>query len=756
MTFQAGRSELIVVLAAAAVFLSSPAHPQAAVADSLIRRADSLLTLDEAAQAAELAEQAVDLTPGSRHAHVTLGRAWYALGKWSDACDEFEDLIERDTADVLAHYFLARSRRELGTTKSWLLRMSDWSTARDHFLWVFRRDSSYRDGLYQYALLLSYDEKHVEAIAAGHAQVRLRPDLAEPKVGLYGLYRRFILRRPDEAAAWLETQQTSISRIFLAEAWRRAGKVSEAETLLNDMLAGSPTMLVTPVYLSLARISAMKGRPDSSALSFFRAVNGISSNLAADLVFDDLKYLVTDEEYDQYRRLTMPDERILFFKAFWDRRNPEAVGSGNSRIGEHYLRLVRAEKDYEYTGFRNSFSNPDRYHELKFPRSYALNREFNDQGLLYIRHGQPDNIIRSVGMEDASETWVYEANDRMPRRMMHFAKRNTTANYWRLIPYPESVALITDLQAFDVRFRDLISNNSSAAERMKDEVIEESQTTVKAALSSENHTYQPEVKAFDIPVSVDAFRSKDERSMVDISYALPLASLAHGLPPGQQKMPVELALAIRTASGRDLIAKSDTLPLSPPKLENGMYLGLYRFLLPPGSYALALHARSLSGAGFGTWKGTKRIAAQSPALTLSDIEFLLPSLTASTLEIDGVKVVPSALQAYSLDRPLMIYYHAYNLVLDMFGATASDARTYLTKLEEGSVSIPFDPENPPEGSEQLEMKKYEGHETTSANFASIDVSGLSAGRYQLTVVFTDRKQHLTITGTKSVILVSPP
>jgi hypothetical protein len=755
MSYQTFRMQRFLAVLAAAVLLSPRAFTQPLPADSLVRRADSLLTVEDNVGAADFAEQAVELSPESRHARITLGRAYSALGKWGDACDEFEALLERDTADVLAHYFLGRTRRELGTTKSWLLRLSDWSAARDHFFWVIRKDSAYRDVLYQYALLLSYDEKHVAAIAAGHAQVRLRPDLAEPKVGLYGLYRRFVLRQPDDAAAWLETQQTSIARIFLAEAYRRAGKLEEAGAVLHEMLAGRPTMLETPVYLSLARVAAAKNQPDSSTAYFLQAVNAISSNLAADLVFDDLKYIVTDEEYDRYRGLTLPDDKALFFKAFWDRRNPEAVGRGNSRIGEHYLRLVRAEKDYEYTGFRNSFSNPDRYHELRFPRTYALNREFNDEGLLYIRHGQPDNIVRSRGMDDASETWVYEGNDRMPRRMIHFAKKNTTANYWRLIPYPENVALISDLQAYDVRFRDLISGNSSAAERMKDEVIEESQATVKEALSSEEHTYRPEVKAFDVPVSVDAFRSKDERCLVDISYALPLASLAHGLPPGEQAMPTEVGLAIRTASGRDLVAKADTLPLVPPKLENGMYLGLYRFLLPPGSYELALHAKSLNGAAFGTWKGTKRIPVQGPALTMSDIEFLLPSSTASTLEIDGVKVVPSALQAYALNQRLMVYYHAYNLVKDMFGATATEARYYLTPIAEGATPKPFDPENT-EGSEQVERKNVEGREATSANFAALDVSGFSAGRYRLTVVFTDRKAHLTITGIKSVILVSAP
>jgi hypothetical protein len=221
-------------------------------------------------------------------------------------------------------------------------------------------------------------------------------------------------------------------------------------------------------------------------------------------------------------------------------------------------------------------------------------------------------------------------------------------------------------------------------------------------------------------------------------------------------MPSEVGLAIRTESGYDLIAKCDTLPFAPPKMENGTFIGLYRYLLPPGSYSLAFHVKSLKGRSFGSWKGMKRIVAHSPALSLSDIEFLLPSTSASTLEIDGVKVIPSPLHAYSLDKPLMIYYHAYNLVKDMFGNTATEARYYMTRLEYGAPLLPFDPDNLPEDAVEIDSRRREGKESTSPHFASLNVRDLSPGRYQLTVVLTDRKQFSKVVGSESVILLAPP
>jgi tetratricopeptide (TPR) repeat protein len=747
---------LVIVVSWVLGLAPGSASGQSVAPDSVVARADSLLDAGVPAEAIELVDQILDSASTFRRAHLTRGRALLELRRWGSAADAFEDILQHDSSDILAHYYLARSLRELGTTKAWLLRKADWSRSRKESFWVFRHDSTFRDALYQYALLLDYEGDHPEAIGVGHTQIRIRPDLNDAKLGLYTLYRRFLLIDRSDAIAWFQSQPNSLSRFFLAEAYRREDKLNEAEQILRRMLADASLPLTTPIYLSLAKIAAMRDSLDTSRQYFIDAVNAISSHLAADLVFEDLKYIVSDAELEYYRKLTTPDAKVLFIKAFWDRRDPAAVGSDNSRIGEHYRRLVQAEKDYEYVGFRNSFTNPDEFKELQFPRSYALNQEFNDQGLIFIRHGPPSSVIRSMQMLDAAETWVYSATGREPMRLIHFAKRNTVSNYWRLIPYPKDTALISDLQTYDPRFRDLIGSDISARERMKDDVAAQSQHTVKVALSTEEHTWKPGTTAFEIPVSVDAFRSKDDRALVDISYAIPLGVLASGLPSEESDIPTELALAIRTESGYDLISKRDTLSFARPKSEGGLFISLFRYLLPPGSYAFALHVKPLTGTSFGSWKGTKRIVANSPALSMSDIEFLLPSSATSTLEIDGVKVIPSPLRVYLLNKPLMLYYHAYNLVEDMYGNTATEARYYLTPLSAGSPETAFDPESPPENSTKLEDQRREGKEPTEAKFASLDVRDLSPGRYQVTVVLTDRKQFATIVSSKTINLVSPP
>jgi hypothetical protein len=54
-------------------------------------------------------------------------------------------------------------------------------------------------------------------------------------------------------------------------------------------------------------------------------------------------------------------------------------------------RFLFAGKNYECYEFRSWSNNPDKLHSLRFPKSFTLNREFNDKGLIYIRHGEPDD-----------------------------------------------------------------------------------------------------------------------------------------------------------------------------------------------------------------------------------------------------------------------------------------------------------------------------------------------------------------------------
>ena len=135
------------------------------------------------------------------------------------------------------------------------------------------------------------------------------------------------------------------------------------------------------IYLSLTRIYYAQNLQQLAESYYWKAVDEIQNDVDASLVFEDVKYILTDQELDTYQSLNSITEKINFFKTLWISRDPTPAASINYRLAEHYRRLMYAEKNYEFDGFRTWFNNPDKYGYLNFTRTYNLNQEFNDMGL---------------------------------------------------------------------------------------------------------------------------------------------------------------------------------------------------------------------------------------------------------------------------------------------------------------------------------------------------------------------------------------
>ena len=745
------RTAPAVALALAALL---PAAARGQGADSLTASGDSLFARGRFREALAAFEAACARTPAPRGALLGLGRTALALELWGDAKDAFTAIVEADTGDMEGHYEAGIAYRELGKTKAWILRNMDWASSREHFTYVLARDSAYADALLEYARLMECRGDYPAALAAGHAQILKRPELVPARIGLFRLYRSFVANDRAAATDWLRKEGTPIALYFLAEAARRDSRPADAEAILRDLASARALPLLQPVYLSLARIHARRGAADTAAAEFWRAVDDIATPLGADLIFEDLKYLVTDAEAALYRRLRSPEDFRSFFRAFWDARNPAATGDAAERIAEHYRRLLHAEENFEYTGFRTGFTNPDRYHDLVFPASYALNQEFNDKGLIYIRHGAPSSIQRSTAGVDLSESWLYDATSLQPRRIFHFQKKNSVGNNWRLMPFPDDPALLAALSSWDVHFADLLGANASAAEKARDALRDEGRSTVAEALATDEHSWTREVTPFTFPHSIDAFRGKGGKALLDISYAIPLEHLEPGGTTGEP-IRSEVAIALRTRRGQTALARLDTITIPPARDAHATYLNLYRFILPPDAYSVAMHVRPLDGTSFGNWKDEKIVPRPGEGLAMSDIQYLLPSSARTTLDIDGVKVVPSPFTSRATDAPLYVYVHAYGLVRDADGKSSYAVRFLLTPVRGQGAPPPLDPESPGDKTIVLQEKTRDATEETAQIFGTLDVSGVDEGRYVLSVVVKDRKRVQTIVAQRLLDIVEP-
>jgi len=88
---------------------------------------------------------------------------------------------------------------------------------------------------------------------------------------------------------------------------------------------------------------------------------------------EDAVYIITKDELAAAKRLTTPEEKDAFIRAFWEKRDPTPGTVENEYRDEHYRRIARANEKF----------------------TTATDGWRTDRGKMYIRLGEPDNIESS-------------------------------------------------------------------------------------------------------------------------------------------------------------------------------------------------------------------------------------------------------------------------------------------------------------------------------------------------------------------------
>jgi hypothetical protein len=761
--------------------------------ENLISCADSFLKKGKVDSARVLYSVIENGKANDVRARIGLGRVALAERDWSKALGLAKQVMKKDTTNIPSHYVAALAYREMGT--GMMSRNTDWQSSRRHFEWILHRDSSFEDALYQYAVLERYDGNRDHALELARAQVTKRPELVGPQLGLYKLYRYYMaVQDPAEFIGWLRNQPGNIPRYFVGETLRREGKIAAAESLLTGLLHVPGEVSTQAIRLALARLRQKQGDGLAAEAEYSGAVRDLRTELGSAILFEDLKYIVSDGELDYYNSLDSVNGKRDFFRSFWNFRNPSFALGTNPRLREHIRRYLFAEDHYDYVGFRTRFNDPDLLRELKFPRAFALNEEFNDMGLIYIRHGEPDDVLRanitpfdnedelfnpnaaphmrqpgsatregreldeenrerlweglrtSSTQQDPCESWLYNATDETSKMIFNFQKHNTAGNNWRFSPSPSNETMIDDLTLWDVRYYRLGNERNIDRAVVEGQIKAESRAIVDYALSTEKQTWEKKTETFRFPHAIDLFRAPDGRTLLDVSYAIPLASISRDLPDSVKSIPVEIGFSLVDANSHHATSQRDTMQVGFTRARVGAVIDLIRYTVPPDSYAVSMHIRPLGTNKLGTWRQTLSVRDFSrPDFMMSSIQFLRPSTEKGALAIEGVRVVQSPLRTQVRTEPFFIYFQIYHLVPDASGNTSY--RTECVLLPEG--------EQDAGKGIIVHRKEKTGKEEMAAEFSQIDLHAVDPGRYRLIVNVTDRKRVQTVSAERELEILKP-
>jgi GWxTD domain-containing protein len=169
--------------------------------------------------------------------------------------------------------------------------------------------------------------------------------------------------------------------------------------------------------LEVARTLFLLGRFDGIAPYFEGAAADDSVSVAAYRA--DLATIASDSVMGEFER-TSGQRRADYLKQFWSERDRVELRGEGERLREHYRRLFYARKNFQLTSLNRHYDIVERYR--------SGSRDFDDRGIIYIRHGEPSSraSYAAPGLEP-NESWRYSRPD--GDMIFHFMAREDVQDY---------------------------------------------------------------------------------------------------------------------------------------------------------------------------------------------------------------------------------------------------------------------------------------------------------------------------------------
>ncbi|MFQ5603039.1 MAG: GWxTD domain-containing protein [bacterium] len=724
-----------------------------------LKIADSLRVVAEFKAAKSYYNKALKLNSKSTRAYDGLSEIAFEKEKWGDVIKWNQKILKMNPGELTAHYNLGRAYRERGKFKALLFRKLDFDKSKKHFLAVIQSDSTFLDVFFQYANLQFLRENWTEAIELAHRQVVVKPDLVRPRVGLYQFYRSYLNNKNvNKIAQWLKTQNNDWSRYFKGEIARRQQKFAQADSVFKDLLSHELNISSIPVYLALVRSHIQQVKPAVAEDFFIQALNEIHSEVDAEFFFEDSKYVFTEKEWQQYTQLNQAEEKRDFFRQFWLSRNPVPAMKINYRILEHFKRLIIAESNYWFDGVRSPVNNPDRVSLLRFPETYFLNKEFNDKGLIYLRHGEPNDVAKTAGPGvPSNETWLYYETPFRPKQIFHFLiGQYATGNNWRLVPILTDRRMLEDRLGMDYRLDRLYVASTSDRFNNTAEFDYEIQEEVFNAMSTDFHTWDKKIAQLELFYHVANFKGANGKVRTEIFYGIPTHQFKTKKHASSNSVEIEYGAAFINTQLHEQTSSFEQISFDfEDSVNNHHDIFLYhdQFELVPGQYDVSFYARQNQRSRLGGYNFQTSIPQFSVnQLEMSDLVLAYKIQTESTHPLTSrrqVSILANPTQTFELTEPVFVYFEIYNLVKDPSGQTSFEIENEIAQVKKKKNLLQKVFRISPDGRKNLISIK-ESLQSELANmveFVGYDVNNLKKGEYELKIKITDLLANKSISKT---------
>jgi len=424
--------------------------------------------------------------------------------------------------------------------------------------------------------------------------------------------------------------------------------------------------------LELSRTRFLLGHLDATAEYLAGAATNDSTAVAEYRY--ELSLIASDDElhaFDLSDRVTRPD----YLADYWLSKDRASLRRNGERLREHYRRLYYARQNFYLITTRRYYDIEEIYRSTQ--------NDFDDRGVIYIRHGEPTDRATYHGLEVYDNvSWRYGMAD--GDMIFHFIARDDVQDYklvesvFDIMGYsaavnlqgtgvsgnPVAVAILDSRDRLSPMYRRIRGAGSGSTARVQSEERSQGRSAIMHGTTSDTYElfFPLEIQA---ETQVLAVGYRGNQGLVHVTFAIPGSSLTGTENPRGIIYPVRLRFVAMDGAG-DPVGFIDTTRvfLARQAVPQDEYLvGEVHLPVPPGvlQYRLAVQQGENAGKLL-PFDSVLVAAVDGAALALSDP--VLGSKAANLIWQPGVAdtVFFNPHGTFRQDDLIELYYEVYGLV----------------------------------------------------------------------------------------------
>jgi GWxTD domain-containing protein len=499
--------------------------------------------------------------------------------------------------------------------------------------------------------------------------------------------------------------------------------------------------------LEVARTLFLLGRYDGLQPYYDGAA--LDDSVAVAAYRSDLSGVASDSVLNEFDQV-QGDRRAAYLRQFWGERDRIELRAEGERLREHYRRLFYARKNFYLTSLRRHYDIVERYR--------SGSRDFDDRGVIYIRHGEPSSraTYAAPGL-DPNESWRYSRPE--GDLIFHFMAREDVQDFklveslFDVLGFSNALALRGGLSGSEGNpvaqelllsrerlapiYGRLQTAGRIATGRFQDEERQVGQASIALGTTSDSYELRfPD--ELTVRTQVLAVGRDSSGSQVQIAYAIAGSSLEPVTVTQGYLYSVRVRFVATDRRGR-VAATLDTTRhfVAPAPVPEGEHLvGRVSLPVPAGQFEYRLAIQQGEEAGIVLPRDTVRVGLPtSTALALSDLVIGNRNANLYWRRTEQDTVMFNPLATFRRSEDMELFYELEGLA----EATPYTVRIAVRRQGGGggvlrkifggggaAISLKFD--------EQATFP-------VTANHRSLDLDRLKPGRYTLEVLVEDGQKR---------------